>query len=102
MDLTGMTDAELDALQLAVNVEIGARLQKSRMMRRMADVMGEASAAGVPDADIATSFAEAKTQARIKYTPPVADTTTPAADNSSTTPRSRRTKSGFRANIIDE
>lgn len=101
MDLSAMTDAELDALQLAVNVEIANRLQKSRMLRRMAGVMEDAQAAGVPDEEIATSFAEAKTQAKIKYTPPVVDTTTTIADKTLTTPRPARTASGFRANTID-
>lgn len=70
MDLSVMTDAELDALQLAVNVEIGARLQKSRMLDRLAGVMGSASSAGVPEEDIATSFSEAKTLANITYVAP--------------------------------
>lgn len=101
MDLGSMSDAELDALQLAVNVEIGTRLQKSRMMTRMADAMGTASAAGVPEEEIATAFAEARTKAKIRYVPPVADAAVVVAEKTSTTPRRARTSSGFRTNTID-
>lgn len=96
-----MDDQELDALQLAVNTEIGARLQKSRMLARMAGAMGEASAAGVPDEVIATSFSEAKTRAKIKYTPPVEDIVVPVVDKTKATPRRPRTSSGFRTNTIE-
>ncbi|UOK18356.1 hypothetical protein SEA_BRUHMOMENT_40 [Arthrobacter phage BruhMoment] len=101
MDFSGMTDAELDELQLQVNIEIGARLQKSRMMRRMADVMGEASAAGIPDEDIATSFTAAKERANIRYVPLVPDIEVGVADNTPAVPRAPRTASGFRDNTID-
>jgi hypothetical protein len=102
MDLSEMTDAELDALQLAVNVEIGARLQKSRMVERIADAMGSASSAGVPEADIATSFAEAKTRANIKYKPPVEPVQPVVSDKTRRRSGWGRSSSASTANTIDE
>lgn len=102
MDLTALSTEELDALQLAVNVEISARLQKTRMTARLAQTMESASSAGVPDADIATSFAEAKSLAKIKYQEPVLSKRPALVSRTAPTPTRRRTKSGFRTNIIDE
>jgi len=102
MDLSEMTDAELDALQLAVNVEIGARLQKSRMVDRIAGAMGSASSAGVPEEEIATSFAEAKTLANIKYEPPVESAKLIASTKTRRRSGWGRPSSASTANTIDE
>jgi hypothetical protein len=100
MDLSTLSDAELDALQLAVNVEIGERLQKTRMMDRLVEVMGSAASRGVSDEAIATSFEEAKTRAGIRYERPAEVARPVAPDTTSATLSSRRTSSGFRTNII--
>lgn len=108
MDLKALTTEELDALQLAVNVEIGDRLQKARMLSRLTDAMESASVAGVPEAEIATSFSEARTRAKITYEEPVERTVAAVAnskravpDKVTPTPRRTRASSGFRTNTID-
>lgn len=52
MDLTALSKEELDALQLAVNIEIGLRLQRERMPRRIAAIMTEAADKGMSSAEI--------------------------------------------------
>lgn len=63
IELGALSDEELDALQLAVNTEIGARRQKARMAGRLAEVIGAAAAAGVPVGEIELSFTDAVAQA---------------------------------------
>lgn len=100
MDLSAMTDTELDALQLAVNTEIGTRLQKSRAARRMARVMESAASDGYSRNDIDGVVAEAITLAKLPDPEPVyvAPTATPVKSRR-TQPQSRR-RGGFRPTTI--
>jgi hypothetical protein len=52
MDLSTLSTEELDALQLAVNVEVAARLQRERAARRFAAVVAEAAAQGMSAEEI--------------------------------------------------
>jgi hypothetical protein len=52
MDLSTLSTEELDALQLAVNVEIAARLQRERAARRFAAMVTEAAAHGMSAEEI--------------------------------------------------
>lgn len=60
MDLTKLTDDELDALQLAVNTEIGARRQKALISDRFAQVIGEAMSHGLSEAVIEAAVEDGK------------------------------------------
>lgn len=100
MDLTALTDEELDALQLAVNTEIGARLQKLRAAKRIARVMESASSDGYSRKDIDTVVAEAITLAKLPEPEPVyvAPVAKPVRSRR-TQPQSRR-RGGFRTTTI--
>lgn len=63
MDVSVLSDEELDALQLAVNTEIGVRLQRKRMERRLAAVFADADANGVPFTEIDSVLIDAKAKA---------------------------------------
>jgi hypothetical protein len=100
MDLTILTDEELDALQLAVNVEIGARLKKTRASMRIALAMESATTSGLTNKDIEGVIAEASSLANIPisqpvYVPPPA----PPVRSRRTQPQKRR-RGGFRPTTI--
>jgi hypothetical protein len=69
MDLKAMTDAELDALQLAVNTEIGMRMQRERMTQRLTKVIEDATDYGISTADIDGVVSEAFVGATGKMRP---------------------------------
>lgn len=102
MDLTVLTKAELDALQLAVNTEIGARLQRERAGRRMAALIDDATVHGVAPEDIRdladTALAAAtgsKRRTKERILPPTDEKTPPVQ------PRAARNRGVWR-NTIDK
>jgi hypothetical protein len=100
MDLSEMTDAELDALQLAVNTEIGTRLQKSRAAKRMARVMESAASDGYSRNDIDSAVAEAIALAKLPEPEPVYVAPAAAPVRSRRTQPQSRRRGGFRATTI--
>jgi hypothetical protein len=100
MDLTALTNEELDALQLAVNTEIGARLQKARAAQRIARVMESASSDGYSRNDIDSAVAEAIALAKLPEPEPVYVAPPAAPMKSRRTPRGNRRTGGFRATTI--
>lgn len=100
MDLTALTDAELDALQLAVNTEIGARLQKARAAHRIARVLESASSDGYSRNDIDGAVAEAIVLAKLPDPEPVYVAPPTPTMKSRRTPRANRRSGGFRTTTI--
>lgn len=100
MDLTALSDEELDALQLAVNVEIGARLQKARAAQRLARVLEAASSDGYSRNDIDNAVTEAIALAKLPEPEPVYVAPPAAPIKSRRTPRANRRTGGFRATTI--
>ena len=92
MDLEALTDEELDALQLAVNTEIGARRQKSRISERFARVIEEAANSGVPSAVIDAAVKDGKAMAAKRNRDEDSDDTpTPILSSSQTNSRKANT-----------
>jgi hypothetical protein len=99
MDLSALSREELDALQLAVNAEIGARLQRERASRRFAAMVTEAAAHGMSAEEIGgavdTALAEAAEAAEAKVRDAerkaaIADEVVPANEKTAE-PMNRRT-----------
>lgn len=100
MDLTTLTRAELDALQLAVNTEIGARLQRERAAKRFAAVIDDATINGVLPEDIddmvgvaLTAATGAKRRTAQRILPPTDEIIPPAP------PRPARNRGAWRNTI---
>ena len=100
MDLTELSDEELDALQLAVNTEIGVRLQKSRAVQRLAAVLDAAAVDGYSREDIDAAVEEAKSIAKLPERKPVYATAPVTPVTPDPTFVSKRTATGFRATTI--
>ncbi|QGJ92804.1 hypothetical protein PBI_BEAGLE_44 [Arthrobacter phage Beagle] len=100
MDLSALTDAELDALQLAVNTEIGVRLQKARAAQRLARVLESASSDGYSRNDIDNAVTEAIALAKLPEPEPVYVAPPNPQFKSRRAPRANRRTGGFRATTI--
>jgi hypothetical protein len=91
MDLTTLTDEELDALQLAVNTEIGQRLAQKRAADRLASAMVSAASSGFTPEQVETVVVEARGRAKIPYAAPVVEATAPVSSiPRRTRPKTRR------------
>jgi hypothetical protein len=100
MDLTTLSDEELDALQLAVNVEIGARLQKRRVGGRLTRVIAEATDHGLPSTVIETAIDDAYIASTGKKRPIHQRSSGLVSEKTSPSPaQSRRNKGAWRNTI---
>lgn len=63
-DLTALTAAELEKVQLAVNTEVGVRIQNERLARRIEKAVNDAQAVGFNDAEIASIIDDSVLKAR--------------------------------------
>ena len=59
-DLQKLSAAELEALQLAVNAEVAARIQNDRLEERLVTALTDAQSVGFTDAQIDTVFAKSR------------------------------------------
>jgi hypothetical protein len=62
-DVKLLTDAELEAFQLAVNAEVAIRIQNERLKDRMVTILVEAQGVGFTDAEIQKAFEDSRTEA---------------------------------------
>lgn len=100
MDLTTLTDEELDALQLAVNVEIGERLRKTRAAKRIASAMESATTAGLTPDAIEAVVVEACTIANVPAIESVYVKQPVTPVRSRRTQAQKRQRGGFRTTTI--
>lgn len=62
-DVKTLTDAELEAFQLAVNSEVAIRIQDKRLKDRLVTILTDAQGVGFTDAEIDAAFVESKDKA---------------------------------------
>jgi hypothetical protein len=72
-DLQGLTAAELEKVQLAVNAEVGVRIQNERLARRIEKAVGDAQAVGFNDTEITKIIDAAQIKARTGKADPAFD-----------------------------
>lgn len=77
-DLTALTAEELERVQLAVNSEVGVRIQNERLARRIEKAVTDAQAVGFNDAEIASIIDDSVLKARTGRVDPDKGTAPPA------------------------
>lgn len=63
-DLQGLTDADLEKVQLNVNGEVAVRIQNERLARRLEQALSDAQGVGFTDEQVSTIFDESVTKVR--------------------------------------
>lgn len=76
-DLSALTAEELEKVQLAVNAEVGVRIQNERLARRIEKAITDAQAVGFSDTDISQAIEDAKVAAHTGKVDPALDKSTP-------------------------
>jgi hypothetical protein len=69
-DLQGLTDADLEKVQLRVNGEVAVRVQNERLARRLEAALAEAQGVGFTDAEVSAIFDDSQVKVRKGRTDP--------------------------------